>query len=83
LCSCFFVVICFDKTFASCSKSLNKNLEEICLVDQAFVKNPDMTITQLLKEKGAKVNCYARFEKGEGLQKREENFAEEVMKQIK
>jgi len=62
---------------------IQKFYSEICLVDQAFVKNPDMTITQLLKEKGAKVNCYARFEKGEGLQKREENFAEEVMKQIK
>jgi len=62
---------------------IQKFYSEICLVDQAFVKNPDMTITQLLKEKGAKINRYARFEKGEGLQKREENFAEEVMKQIK
>ena len=62
---------------------IQKFYSEICLVDQAFVKNPDMTITQLLKEKNAKINRYARFEKGEGLQKREENFAEEVMKQIK
>lgn len=62
---------------------IEKFYSEICLVDQTFVKNPDMKISQLLKENNAKINAYARFEKGEGLEKREENFAEEVMKQIK
>jgi len=62
---------------------IQKFYSEICLVDQAFVKNPDIKISQLLKENNANINTYARFEKGEGLEKREENFAEEVMKQIK
>lgn len=62
---------------------IGKFYSEVCLVDQPFVKNPDIKIEQLLNEKGAKVIRYARFEKGEGLEKREENFAEEVMKQIK
>ena len=61
---------------------LGKFYSEICLVDQEFVKNPDIKISQLLKEKNAKVLRFARIEKGEGLEKREENFAEEVAKQI-
>ena len=61
---------------------LGKFYEEICLIDQPFVKDPDQKIAKLLESKGAKVNRFARFEKGEGLQKREENFAEEVAKQI-
>ncbi len=60
---------------------IRKFFEEVCLVDQAFVKNPDMKISQLLKEKNAEVAEFARFEKGEGIEKKEENFAEEVMKQ--
>ena len=60
---------------------IRKFFEEVCLVDQAFVKNPDMKISQLLKEKNAEVVEFARFEKGEGIEKKEENFAEEVMKQ--
>ncbi len=55
---------------------------EICLVEQAFVKDPDMKISNLLESKGAKVVRFARFEKGEGIEKKEENFAEEVMKQL-
>jgi elongation factor Ts len=62
---------------------LGKFYSEICLVDQEFVKNPDIKISQLLKEKNAKVLRFARIEKGEGLEKREENFAEEVAKQLK
>ena len=62
---------------------IGKFFSEICLVDQAFVKNPDMKISQLLKEKDAKVVEFARFEKGEGIEKKEENFAEEVMNQLK
>ena len=62
---------------------LGKFYAEICLVEKEFVKNPDIKISQLLKEKNAKVLRFARIEKGEGLEKREENFAEEVAKQLK
>ena len=62
---------------------IGKFYGEICLVEQDFVKNPDMKIKQLLESKGAKVIRFARFEKGEGIEKKEENFAEEVAKQIK
>ena len=55
---------------------------EICLLDQEFVKNPDIKVSQLVKEKGAKINRFARFETGEGIEKKEENFAEEVAKQL-
>ena len=61
---------------------IGKFYSEICLVDQEFVKNPDMKISDLLKSKGAEIVEFARIEKGEGLEKREENFAEEVMKQM-
>ena len=59
---------------------INKFYEEICLVDQEFVKDPSMKVSQVLKD--AKVVEFARFEKGEGIEKKEENFAEEVMKQL-
>ena len=62
---------------------IGKFYSEICLLDQEFVKNPDMKIKDLLKSKGAEVIEFARLEKGEGIEKKEENFAEEVMKQIK
>ncbi|MBO5348676.1 MAG: elongation factor Ts [Clostridia bacterium] len=62
---------------------IGKFYGEICLVDQEFVKNPDIKISQLLKEKNAKIVRFARLEKGEGIEKKEENFAEEVAKQIK
>ena len=62
---------------------IGKFYEEICLVDQAFVKDPNMKISELLKQKDAEVAEFARFEKGEGIEKKEENFAEKVMKQIK
>ena len=62
---------------------INKFYGEICLVDQAFVKDPDIKVGKLVESKGNKVIRFARFEKGEGLEKREENFAEEVAKQIK
>ena len=61
---------------------LGKFYEEICLVDQAFVKNPDIKIKDLLASKKASVLEFARFEKGEGIEKKEENFAEEVKKQL-
>ena len=62
---------------------IGKFYGEICLVEQQFVKNPDMKVKQILDEKGAKALGFARFEKGEGIEKKEENFAEEVMNQLK
>lgn len=62
---------------------VGKFYSEICLVEQEFVKNSDMKVKDLLASKDAKVVRFARFEKGEGIEKKEENFAEEVMKQIK
>ena len=59
---------------------INKFYEEICLVDQEFVKDPSKKVSQILN--GATVVEFARFEKGEGIEKKEENFAEEVMKQV-
>ena len=60
---------------------INKFYEEICLVDQEFVKDPSQKVSSILKD--AKVVEFARFETGEGIEKKEENFAEEVMKQLK
>ena len=62
---------------------IGKFFSEICLVDQQFVKDPNIKVSQLLKEKDCEVVEFARFEKGEGIEKKEENFAEEVMKQLK
>ena len=61
---------------------IGKFYAEICLLNQAFVKNPDIKVKDLLASENAEVVRFARIEKGEGLEKREENFAEEVMKQI-
>ena len=62
---------------------LGKFYSEICLVEQEFVKDPDIKVGKLVADKGAKIIRFVRFEKGEGLEKKEENFAEEVAKQIK
>lgn len=61
---------------------LNKNLKEICLLNQPFVKNPDETVEQYVKSKGVKVASFNRLAVGEGVEKKEENFADEVMKQV-
>ena len=61
---------------------INKFYGEICLLEQPFVKDPDIKINKLLESKGAKINNFARLEKGEGIEKVEENFAEEVAKQL-
>jgi len=61
---------------------IGKYYGEICLLEQEFVKNPDMKINKLLETEDANVVRFVRFEKGEGLEKREENFAEEVAKQM-
>ena len=60
---------------------VGKFYEEICLIDQVFVKDSSIKVSDLLKQKDADVAEFARFEKGEGIEKKEENFAEEVMKQ--
>jgi elongation factor Ts len=59
-----------------------KFLKEITLVGQPFVKDPDMTVGKLLTNAGATVTGFVRFEVGEGIEKKVENFADEVMKQI-
>jgi elongation factor Ts len=59
-----------------------KFLKEITLVGQPFVKDPDLTVGKLLGTAGAEVTGFVRYEVGEGIEKKEENFAEEVAKQI-
>lgn len=60
-----------------------KFLGEITLLGQPFVKDPDQTVEQLLKSRNGKVNRFARFEVGEGIEKVDSNFAEEVMAQVR
>lgn len=62
---------------------LRKYLQEICAVDQNFVKDPDQTVEAFLKSKGGKLVDFVRYEVGEGMEKREENFADEVKGQMK
>lgn len=62
---------------------LNKYFKEICVLDQPFVKNPDVTVGTFLTTAGGKLTSMVRFEVGEGIEKREDNFAEEVMSQVK
>ncbi|KIX91603.1 elongation factor Ts [Staphylococcus microti] len=62
---------------------LRKYLQEICAVNQDFVKDPDQTVEQFLKSKGGKLVDFVRYEVGEGMEKREENFADEVKGQMK
>ena len=61
---------------------INKYYKEVCLLDQEFIKDGDLTITKLLKSKGAEVARFARFQLGEGIEKKQENFVEEIQKQI-
>ncbi|AGC68361.1 elongation factor Ts [Thermoclostridium stercorarium subsp. stercorarium DSM 8532] len=67
---------------------LEKFFKEVCLLEQPFIKDTDKTVQDVLNEKIAKIGeninirRFARFEMGEGLAKREDNFAEEVMKQL-
>ncbi|HHO69000.1 MAG TPA: elongation factor Ts [Gammaproteobacteria bacterium] len=62
---------------------LRKFLGEITLVGQPFVKDPDQTVGKLLDKAGATVKAFERLELGEGIEKKSENFAEEVMAQVK
>jgi elongation factor Ts len=59
-----------------------KFLKEITLLGQPFVKDPDVSVGKLLKNADAKVRGFVRYEVGEGIEKKQENFAEEVMSQI-
>jgi elongation factor Ts len=59
-----------------------KFLKEITLVGQPFVKDPDVTVGKLLKGAGASVVSFVRFEVGEGIEKKADNFVEEVMAQV-
>ncbi|THB72498.1 MAG: elongation factor Ts [Gammaproteobacteria bacterium] len=62
---------------------LKKYLAEVTLLGQSFVKDPDVTVGKLLDNAGAKIVGLKRYEVGEGIEKKEENFAEEVMAQVK
>ena len=62
---------------------IRKFYEEICLEEQAFVKDSDKKVREYVKANGGVVKSMVRFEVGEGMEKREENFAEEVAKQMK
>ena len=61
---------------------INKYFEEVCLVDQGFIKENKMKVSKYLESKNTEVFNFVRYEVGEGMEKREENFADEVMKQI-
>lgn len=67
---------------------ISKYYEEYCLLEQSFVKDPDKTVSQLLNEKvstigeNITIRRFVRYELGEGLEKKQENFAEEVMAQV-
>ena len=61
---------------------IQKFYKEICLAEQPFVKDGDITVAQYVKNNGGSIVKMIRFEVGEGMEKREENFAEEVMKQM-
>jgi len=62
---------------------INKFLKEITLLGQPFVKYPDITIEKLLASQNASVNFFTRYEVGEGIEKKEDNFVEDVMAQAK
>ena len=61
---------------------VNKYYEEVCLVDQGFIKENKMKVNKYVESKNSNIECFVRYEVGEGMEKREENFADEVMKQI-
>ncbi len=61
---------------------LNKFFEEVCLVDQGFIKENKMKVSKYVESKNSNIIKFVRYEVGEGIEKKEENFADEVMKQI-
>ena len=68
---------------------IKKFFKEICLVDQVFVKDSEKTVSQYTEDTAKKlggsikITSFARYEKGEGLEKKEENFADEIAKMVK
>ncbi|KTD60161.1 Elongation factor Ts (EF-Ts) [Legionella sainthelensi] len=62
---------------------INKFIDEVSLLGQPYVKNPDIKVGQLLKEKNTEVLSFIRYEVGEGIEKKEDNFVEEVMAQVR
>ncbi|MGA0001798.1 MAG: translation elongation factor Ts, partial [Steroidobacteraceae bacterium] len=62
---------------------VRKYLAEICLVGQPFVKDPDITVEKRLQQAGATVQGFVRYEVGEGIEKKQENFADEVAAQVR
>lgn len=62
---------------------LGKYFEDVCLLDQTFVKNPDQKVRDFVASTGGAVTSFTRYAVGEGIEKREDNFAEEVMSQVK
>ena len=62
---------------------VRKYLEEVTLLGQAFVKDPDVSVEKLLEQSSARVLRFARIEVGEGIEKKGENFADEVMAQVR
>lgn len=62
---------------------VNKTLKEICLLDQVFIKQSDLTVAKYVANNNTNVVTFVRYHVGEGMQKREDNFAEEVMNQLK
>lgn len=61
---------------------IKKFYKEVCLTEQPFVKNDDMSVSEYVKSNNGTIKSMVRYEVGEGMQKREENFAEEVAKQM-
>ena len=61
---------------------INKYYKEVCLVDQEFIKDSDLTITKLLKSKNAEVLRFTRYQLGEGIEKKQDDLAAEVAKQL-
>lgn len=62
---------------------LQKSLKEVCLVEQPFVKDPDQTVAEYVKSRNCAIVSYVRIAVGEGIEKRVDNFAEEVMAALK
>ena len=62
---------------------LGKYFEDVCLLDQTFVKNSDQKVRTFVESTGGSVTGFARYAVGEGIEKKEDNFAEEVMSQVK
>ncbi|WP_342600712.1 translation elongation factor Ts [Psychrobacillus sp. FSL H8-0483] len=62
---------------------LGKYFEDVCLLDQSFVKNPDQKVRVFVESTGGSLKSFTRYAVGEGIEKREDNFAEEVMSQVK